>query len=191
MPKRLSSCFSDWCVSGFPAELPCFGKAVQLIVTVRRLFCTKPECPRRILSERLLGFARPYRRATDRLLEAHGTIGSAHGGESGSRLTVRLAIATSPDTLLRRVKQLEGQSCAPPRFVIIDNWASRKGQRYGTIVVDLERGDVTAASGGDNRVGPPQHQPHPFGHRRGKACHDLNPTVTSRAGFPPRSGVGW
>jgi transposase len=28
------------------------------------------------------------------------------------------------------------------RFVGIDDWAWRKGHRYGTIVVDLERGDV-------------------------------------------------
>ena len=50
---------------------------------------------------------------------------------------------------------------------------------------------VTAASGRDNRVGPPQHQPHQFGPRRGRLCRDFNPTVTSRAGFPPRSGAAW
>ena len=124
------------------ADLPCFGKAVRLVITVRRFFCTEPQCPRRIFAERLLGFARPYSRTTDRLREAHEAIGSALGGEPGSRLTVRLAIATSPDTLLRRVKQLEGESPSPPRFVGIDDWAWRKGRRYGTIVVDLERGDV-------------------------------------------------
>jgi transposase len=124
------------------ADLPCFGKAVRLVIMVRRFLCAEPQCPRRIFSERLLGFARPYSRATDRLREAHEAIGAALGGEPGSRLTVRLAIATSPDTLLRRVKQLEGESSAPPRFVGIDDWAWRKGRRYGTIVVDLERGDV-------------------------------------------------
>jgi transposase len=124
------------------ADLPCFGKAVRLVVMVRRFFCAKSQCRRRIFSERLLGFARPYSRATDRLREAHEAIGSALGGEPGSRLTVRLAIATSPDTLLRRVKQFEGESSAPPRFVGIDDWAWLKGRRYGTIVVDLERGDV-------------------------------------------------
>src|SRR6202043_673575 len=43
---------------------------------------------------------------------------------------------------LRRVKQLDGEPSAPPRFVGIDDWAWRKGHRYGTIIVDLERGDV-------------------------------------------------
>jgi transposase len=124
------------------ADLPCFGKAVRLVITVRRFFCTDSQCPRRIFAERLLGFARPYGRGTDRLREAHEAIGSALGGEPGSRLTVRLAVATSADTLLRRVKQLRVESSGPPRYVGIDDWAWRKGRRYGTIVVDLERGDV-------------------------------------------------
>ena len=124
------------------ADLPCFGKAVRLAITVRRFFCTDAQCPRRIFAERLLGFARPYSRTTDRLRQAHEAVGCALGGEPGSRLTVRMAIPTSPDTLLRRVKQFEGGSPSPPRFVGIDDWAWRKGQRYGTIVVDLERSDI-------------------------------------------------
>jgi hypothetical protein len=124
------------------ADLPCFGKAVRLAILVRRFFCTDAQCPRRIFAERLLGFARPYSRTTDRLRQAHEAVGAALGGEPGSRLTVRLAISTSPDTLLRRVKQFEGGSPSPPRFVGIDDWAWRKGQRYGTIVVDLERSDI-------------------------------------------------
>ena len=55
---------------------------------------------------------------------------------------IRLAIATSPDTMLRRVKRLQDESKPPPRFIGIDDWAWRKGHRYGTIIVDLERGDV-------------------------------------------------
>ena len=49
---------------------------------------------------------------------------------------------TSPDTLLRRIKQLKKDLAPPPRFVGIDDWAWCKGQRYGTIVVDLERSNV-------------------------------------------------
>jgi transposase len=51
-------------------------------------------------------------------------------------------MATSPDTLLRRVKRLKYEPAEPPRAVGIDDWAWRKGQRYGTIVVDLELSDV-------------------------------------------------
>jgi transposase len=53
-----------------------------------------------------------------------------------------MAITASPDTLLRRVKRLKNEPTEPPRVVGIDDWAWRKGQRYGTIIVDLERSDV-------------------------------------------------
>jgi len=123
-------------------DLPCLGRCVRLQVVVRRFVCPRLDCPRRIFAERLPGFAAPWARSTDRLRRTQADIGSSLGGEAGSRLAARLAMATSPDTLLRRVKQLESEPAAPPRVVGIDDWAWRKGQRYGTIVVDLERGDV-------------------------------------------------
>jgi len=123
-------------------DLPCLGRRVRLRIVVRRFVCPRTDCPRRIFAERLLGFAAPRARTTDRLRQTQTDIGSSLGGEAGSRLTARMAMTTSPDTLLRRVKQLKDESAPPPRVVGIDDWAWRKGQRYGTIVVDLERGNV-------------------------------------------------
>ena len=102
----------------------------------------KANCPRRIFAERLPGLAAAHARNTSRLAQTHGAIGCAVGGEAGSRLTIRLGISTSPDSLLRRVKQLKGNSTAHLRLVGLDDWAWRKGRRYGTIVVDLERAEV-------------------------------------------------
>jgi transposase len=124
------------------ADLACFGKRVQLQVSVRRFFCAEANCPRRIFAERLPGLAAAHARKTSRLAQTHGAIGCALGGEAGSRLTIRLAISTSPDSLLRRVKQLKGNSTTHLRLVGLDDWAWRKGRRYGTIVVDLERAEV-------------------------------------------------
>ena len=45
----------------------------------------------------------------------------------------------SRNTLLRRVRGLSRPEGPPPQVVGIDDWAWRKGHRYGTIVVDLER----------------------------------------------------
>jgi transposase len=51
---------------------------------------------------------------------------------------------TSPDTLLCRVKVHRIEPGPPPRFIGIDDWAIRKGQTYGTLIVDLERQQVIA-----------------------------------------------
>jgi transposase len=124
------------------AEEPAFGHQVRLQMTVRRFLCSASRCPRRIFVEPLDGFAARYAHTTTRLARTHLAIGSALGGEAGARLATKLAVPTSADTLLRRVKRTGFRSSATPRLVGIDDWAWCKGQRYGTIVVDLETSDV-------------------------------------------------
>ena len=124
------------------AEEPVFGHRVCLLMTVRRFFCSGSGCPRRLSTEPLDGFAAKHARTTRRLAQTHLAIASALGGEAGARLAAKTAVPTSPDTLLRRVKRAGAQSAGTPRFVGIDDWAWCKGQRYGTIVVDLETNDV-------------------------------------------------
>ena len=124
------------------ADLPAQGRGVVLRLVVRRFRCIRPDCPRRIFCERLAQVLPAHARSTTRLTEAHRDIGFALGGEAGSRLAGLLDMPTSPDTLLRRVKAWPGEPTSSPRCVGIDDWAIRKGQRYGTIVIDLERGRV-------------------------------------------------
>jgi transposase len=106
---------------------------------MRRFVCSTAQCPRRIFAEPIPGVAKPYARTTLDLTAAHTAIGFAAGGESGSRLAKHLNIPTSPDTLLRRVRAARSRPGPPPRFVGVDDWASKKGRSYGTILIDLER----------------------------------------------------
>jgi transposase len=59
---------------------------------------------------------------------------------------------TSPDTILRRVRETPERPVGPVRVLGVDDWAIRRGQRYGTILCDLERGrpvDLLAERSGE------------------------------------------
>lgn len=125
------------------ADLPWQGRAVLIRIEARRFRCTAAECPRRIFTERLPAIAAgPWSRRTGRLGEIQRHLGLALGGQAGARLAERLAMPASGDTLLRLVRRTEPEEPAVVRAVGIDDWAWRKGHRYGTIVVDLERHKV-------------------------------------------------
>jgi hypothetical protein len=52
-------------------------------------------------------------------------------------------MAVSDDTILRAIKRVDVDTAAVPlRVVGVDDWAWKKGQTYGTILVDLERNGV-------------------------------------------------
>lgn len=124
------------------ADLPWQGRAVAIQVRARRFRCASAGCPRRIFTERLPEVAPPRARRTARLGGIQRHIGFALGGEPGSRLAARLSMPVSGDTLLRLIRAARLEPYLSPRVVGIDDWAWRRGQRYGTIICDLERGRV-------------------------------------------------
>jgi len=120
--------------------------AVQMWLTVGRFRCRNKRCPRKIFCERLPGVAHAFGRQTGRAAEITRLVGYIAGGRPGQRLLTRLSLPASEDTVLRRVRQAPTQPLAalPVPHLGVDDWAWRKGQNYGTILVNLDLHRVVA-----------------------------------------------
>lgn len=127
-------------------DLPWQGVAVQMWLTVGRFRCRNKRCSREIFCERLPGVAHAFGRQTGRAAEIIRLVGYIAGGRPGQRLLTRLSLPASEDTVLRRVRQAPTQPSAalPVPHVGVDDWAWRKGQNYGTILVNLDLHRVVA-----------------------------------------------
>lgn len=125
-------------------SLPIDGKRVTIHLIVRKYRCRNPGCGRRIFAEQLPGMTEERSRRTVKARTFLESLLLEVSSVKGAYLTRIAGMPNSPSTCLRLVNRISVMLADPSRIkrICIDDFAYRKGQNYGTMIIDADTHEV-------------------------------------------------
>ena len=122
-------------------ERPLGSRRVVVRLRARRYFCDRKRCSRKTFVEQVPGLTERHRRSSVGPTGWLRSIAVELGGRPAARLCRWLRLAAGRPRLLQLLTAPPVPGRAP-RVLGVDEFAFRKGCTYGTILVDVEAGQV-------------------------------------------------
>src|SRR5690242_7446724 len=107
-------------------DLPCGGRPVEVLVSVRRFRCANPACPAATFAEQVPGLTAFCQRRTPGLRGLLEAAALALAGRAGARLAAALGVIVSRHTPLRLVRAMPDPDPGVVTVLGADDIATRK-----------------------------------------------------------------
>lgn len=119
--------------------LPMLGNETWIRLRSRKFYCKNDGCKMKVFTERFDMHFMRGKRITENVQEKASKIALLLGGKGGEKLCRLMNMPVSRSALIRRIHNSEVPVLDAPRIVGLDDWAFRKGLKYGTVLVDMEK----------------------------------------------------